>query len=265
MHTPFELAHMTWPEAQAVFAKNPIAFVPIGSCEPHCPHLPLDVDVTIALAQARVAAQRLADAGHAVIIAPPINYGLTNYAEGFAGRLTLRPGTLFVLLEDIVEALGQEGAQRIVLSNAHLEPAHIDVIRSLVLDFPGPTEKHRADMPHVIFPDNTRRRWAGTLGDEFKSGECHAGRYEGSIVLATDAEHVRRDEMARLKPVELGLIEGMQSGKLSFREMGSELAYCGDPAAATAAEGSVLLERLADMLVTSITETWPEIALPPQS
>lgn len=257
--TPHELVHMTWPEAQALFAKQPVAIVPIGSTEPHGPHLPLDVDVTIALAQARVTATRLAAAGVPVVIAPPVAYGLTNYAEGFAGRLTVRPGTLYVLLEDIVEALGQEGSMRIVLSNAHLEPAHIEIIRSLVLDFPGPGDPHRGHLPHVIFPDNTRRRWAGTLGDEFASGECHAGRYEGSIVLAADPEHVRRAEMARLAPVELGLIENMRAGKASFREMGSEEAYCGDPAAATAAEGVELLERLADMMVTSIEETWPEL------
>lgn len=259
MSSPFDLAHMTWPEAQALFAKNPIAFIPIGSTEPHGPHLPLDVDVTIALAQSRAACKRLESMGIASVIAPPVNYGLTNFTEGFAGRLTVRPGTLFSILEDVVEALGQEGAQRIVFSNAHLEPAHIEIIRAVAMDFPGPSNQHRDDLPHVIFPDNTRRRWAGTLGDEFKSGECHAGRYEGSIMMAADLAHVREDEAAKLKPVELGLIKSMQAGLGSFKEMGSEAAYCGDPAAATAAEGEDLLERLADMLVTSVLETWPDL------
>lgn len=259
MSAPYDLAHLTWPEAQALFAKDPIAIVPIGSTEPHGPHLPLDVDVTIAVAQAMRCAERLHAAGVPVVVAPPVNYGLTNYAEGFAGRLTIRPGTLYALLEDIVEALGQEGAQRIVLANAHLEPAHIGVIRALVKDFPGPGHPHRGDLPHVIFPDNTRRRWAGTLGAEFASGECHAGRYEGSIVLAADPEHVRADEMAKLEPIELGLIAGMQAGKKSFREMGSEAAYCGDPAAATAEEGTDLIDRLATMMLTCITETWPGV------
>lgn len=250
---------MTWPEASALFAKNPIAFVPIGSTEPHGPHLPLDVDVTIAVAQARAACRKLAAKGIPCLIAPPVNYGLTNFTEGFAGRLTLRPGTLFTLLEDVVEALGQEGANRIVLSNAHLEPAHIEIIRALVLDFPDPQPGSRSDKPHVIFPDNTRRRWAGTLGDEFKSGDCHAGRYEGSIVLAAEPEGVRMDELAKLEPVEIHLIESMRAGKKSFKEMGSAAAYCGDPAAATAEEGLDLIERLADMLVTCTLETWPEL------
>jgi creatinine amidohydrolase len=221
--------------------------------------LPLDVDVTIAVAQARAACELLTAQGVACFIAPPLAYGLTNFTEGFAGRLTLRPGTLFTLLEDVVEALGQEGAQRIVLSNAHLEPAHIEIIRALVLDFPAPQPGPRFDKPHVIFPDNTRRRWAATLGEEFVSGECHAGRYEGSIVMAADPESVRAGELAALEPVDLHLIDSMRAGKKSFREMGSEAAYCGDPAAATAEEGADLIERLAEMLVTSVRETWPEL------
>lgn len=255
----FDLVRMTWPEAQTLFAKNPIAFVPIGSTEPHGPHLPLDVDVTIAVAQARAACRRLAAAGIPCVIAPSINYGLTNFTEGFSGRLTIRPGTLFTLLEDVVESLGQEGAQRIVLSNAHLEPAHIEIIRALVLDFPEPKPGPRFDKPHVIFPDNTRRRWAGSLGDEFASGECHAGCYESSIVMAADPESVRLAELRKLEPINLDLIKSMQAGKKSFREMGSDSAYCGDPAAATAKEGQELIERLAEMLVTCTLETWPEL------
>ena len=148
---------------------------------------------------------------------------------------------------------------RIVLSNAHLEPGHIEVIRSLVTDFAGPSDERCRDKPHVIFPDNTRRRWAGTLGDEFLSGECHAGSYEASIVLAADPDAVRLNELRALPPVEIGLMEGMRAGKRSFKEMGSDAAYCGDPAAASAEEGQESIGRLADMLVTSILETWPEL------
>ena len=254
-----ELARMTWPEAQALIAKDPIAFLPIGSTEPHGPHLCLDTDVTIALAQTREACRRLEARGIPTLILPPVTYGLTNFTDGFAGRITIRPGTLFVLLEDICEGIGQEGVSRIVLSNAHLEPAHIEIIRSLVLDFAGPSDERCRDNPHVIFPDNTRRRWAGTLGPEFQSGDCHAGSYEASIVMAADPEGVRMDELRALEPVDLHLIESMRAGKRSFKEMGSEAAYCGDPASASTEEGLESIAALADMLCTSIDEAWPEL------
>ena len=50
---PHDLAKMTWPEAQALFDAKAVAILPVGSTEPHGPHLPLDTDVTIAHAQAR--------------------------------------------------------------------------------------------------------------------------------------------------------------------------------------------------------------------
>jgi creatinine amidohydrolase len=254
-----ELAHMSWPEAKAAFERDAIVILPIGSTEPHGPHLPLDTDVTIALAQARAAARRLEGEGVACVIAPPVAYGLTNFTEGFAGRITIRPGTLFSLVEDILLALGQEGCKRVVMSNAHLEPAHIKVLRSLVLDFEGPDCHPDTTAPHVIFPDNTRRRWAGTLGDEFQSGECHAGSYEASIVMVADPTAVRVGEMRKLPAVDLDLINSMQSGVGTFVEMGSENAYNGDPAAASEEEGHMRIEALADMICTSIRETWPEL------
>ena len=57
-----ELAKLTWREARACFDERLVALLPIGSTEPHGPHLPLDIDVTIAVAQARRAVEQLADA-----------------------------------------------------------------------------------------------------------------------------------------------------------------------------------------------------------
>ena len=49
-----DLAKRTWPEAEELFVPGTVAILPIGSTEPHGPHLPLDTDVTIALAQSRL-------------------------------------------------------------------------------------------------------------------------------------------------------------------------------------------------------------------
>ena len=97
------------------------------------------------------------------------------------------------------------------------------------------------------------------MGEEFASGDCHAGRYETSIVLAADGDAVRREDLEGLPPVEIGLIEKMRAGAESFLECGAERAYCGDPASASRDEGEDLLSRLADMIVRSVEETWPEL------
>ena len=51
-----DFAKLTWPEAKELFAADPVALLPVGATEAHGPHLPLDTDVTIAVAQARRAA-----------------------------------------------------------------------------------------------------------------------------------------------------------------------------------------------------------------
>ena len=250
-----ELAKLTWPAAARLFDARTIAILPTGATEPHGPHLPLDTDVTIALAQSRRAAQRLAELGLASFVLPPLAYGVTNYTTGFAGRVTLRPGTLWALVEDVVDALQQDGIRRIVIANAHLEPAQVAVLRGVVLDH-AVRDAHHAQ---VVFADNTRRRFAATLGDEFASGDCHAGRYESSVVLAADPGSVREEERSRLAPVAIGLLEKMKVGVTTFAAAGADRAYCGDPAAASAAEGRATIERLAEVVVAAAREAWPDL------
>lgn len=253
--TVSELAKCTWPEARALFEARTVAILPVGSTEPHGPHLPLDTDVTIAVAQSRRAAQRLGELGVRAMVLPPIAYGITRFTSGFPGRVTLRPGTLWALLEDVVLSLQQDGVRQLVLSNGHLEPEHVKILRGIEKDHPrrGPGEAQ------VLFPDNSRRRWAQTLGDEFGGGDCHAGSYESSIVMAADPAAVREPERLALPALRVDLIERMRAGAASFAEVGARDAYCGDPAAASAAEGRELVERLAEMIVTSVRETWPDL------
>ncbi|NOT28914.1 MAG: creatininase family protein [Planctomycetes bacterium] len=244
---------LTWPEARARFGPDLVVLLPIGSTEPHGPHLPLDTDVTIAVAQTNAAAAELARARVATLVLPALPYGVTYYTDGFEGRVTLRTGTLWAVLDDIVESLEEQGVRRVVFSNAHLEPAHVQVLRGVAMDHAQRTK----EKAQVLFPDNTRRRWAATLGEEFQSGDCHAGRYETSLVLAADSEHVR--EHAGLAPVTIDLLAKMKDGVRSFAQAGASAAYCGDPAAASAVEGRERIAALAAMIVASVRETWPEL------
>jgi len=250
-----DLAKRTWPEAAELLGPDVVALVPIGSTEPHGPHLPLDTDVTIAEAQTRRAAERLERDGLRTVILPAIPYGVTRWTSGFAGTIGLRPGTLWALLEDVVASLEEQGVRRVVFCNGHLEPEHVEVLRGVPLDHQAQDE----DTARVLFPDNTRRRWAATLGEEFASGECHAGRYESSIVLAADPDAVRDETRAGLPSVDIGLIERIRDGARNFKECGADEAYCGAPADATAEEGTDLIEALATMVVETVREAWPEL------
>ena len=248
-----DLAKLSSPEAREFFHARTIAILPCGATEPHGPHLPIDTDVTIAVAHARRAAGKLEALGVQALVLPPLAYGITNWTQGFPGRISIRTGTLFALVEDLLSALEFEGIRQLVVVNAHLEPENVRTLRNALLDR---AERHR-DRVHAVFADVTRRKFAEKLGAEFQSGDCHAGSYETSLVLAAEPAAVRPH--ASLPKVRIDLLEKSKAGVANFLAAGARDAYCGDPAAASAEEGRALLEVLADEVVALARASWPDL------
>lgn len=235
-------ADLTWEEVRAAAEAGAAALVPVGSTEAHGPHLPLATDVIIASEVAARAAAALEAQGKPAVVFPPLAYGVTEFAAGFAGTVSIRPETLRSLAVDLIRSLAGQGFAPVVLVNHHLEPAHFAALHAAAAEaLPAP----------VIVPDHRRRPWAPALGEEFCRGGSHAGRYETSLVLAARPDRVRplRRELAPL-PVDLG--RAIREGARNFREIGGDRAYFGDPAAATVEEGEALYERLVAQVVALV-------------
>ncbi|MFW5921365.1 MAG: creatininase family protein, partial [Polyangiales bacterium] len=137
--------------------------------------------------------------------------------------------------------------QGVVVCNAHLEPANINALTDAV-------EAAREQGARVSFPDVTRKPHALRLGDEFKSGACHAGRYEGSLVMAASPFLARREIAESLEPNPASLSKAIKEGKQTFADAGGPRAYFGWPADATEAEGDELYDVLADIFATAAAE-----------
>jgi creatinine amidohydrolase len=228
-------------------AGDAVAVLPLGAVEAHGPHLPVGTDVWIAEAMAREGARLLAAAGVEVLVLPSIAYAPAPFADGFAGTLSIRPETLTELIVDLAAALGRRGVATLALANAHFDPAQVGALRAAV-------ERIRErGAPRVVFPDVTRRALAARLGDEFRSGAAHAGRYETSILLAERPDLV--DDAARraLAAVPVSLSDAIRAGRADFAAAGLDAAYCGDPAAASAAEGRALVAELGRILAEAVT------------
>lgn len=238
----YDLADMTWTEVQALDPTRTLAILPVGAVEAHGPHLPLATDVVIAGAMTRAAATKLGAKGHPVLVLPPLTYTAAPFAAGFAGTASLRRETVTSTVIDLGACLARHGFRVLVLANAHLDPEHIASLEDAATVC---REEHRLT---VVFPDLTKRPWASRLTDEFKSGACHAGRYEGSIVLAAAPQLVRRATMQRLPPNPQSLSAAIRAGKRTFEEAGGLEAYFGAPAEATAEEGRATIEVLGDIL-----------------
>lgn len=182
------------------------------------------------------------------LVLPPLPYGVTRYAGAFPGAVSLSEETLVALLVDLCTDLLRQGFRHLVVVNNHFEPEHLRAIHRALDTVEARTGRA------VGYLDLTRRERAVRLPEEFRSGACHAGRYETSLVLAERPEWVHGERMRALPPIPISLVEAIQRGLRDFRAMGLEQAYCGAPAEATREEGEATFEILTDMLVGVIRD-----------
>jgi creatinine amidohydrolase len=188
----------------------------------------------------------LDEGGVTALIAPAVPYGVTECATGFAGAVSVPAAVLTAYLAAVVDGLLAQGLAHVCLVNNHLEPEHDNAVRAAAAG------EGRAGRASVACP--LTRRWARTLSAEFKSGACHAGRYETSIVQAAAPALVDEVARAALPEVPISLSEKLKAGVTTFAAMGMQNAYAGAPAAATAAEGEEQLRQLAAMIVAEVRE-----------
>ena len=241
------LATHTTASLETLLAGNRgvIALVPVGSTEPHGPHLGLGADVVISAAACLRAAELIEKRGTmTALIAPAVGYGVTDCAVGFSGAVSIPAAVLTAYLAAICDGLLATGIRHVCLVNNHLEPAHDAAVRAVL---PGREKRVSVACPLT-------KRWARTLSAEFKSGQCHAGRYETSILMAAAPELVHEPMRVRLPPVPISLSDKLRDGVATFEAMGMQAAYAGDPAAASVEEGEQLIQRLGEMVVGEILE-----------
>jgi creatinine amidohydrolase len=240
------LAELTWREVEALDRGRAVALLPVGAVEAHGPHLPLATDGVIAAAMAEAAARRLARRGLVPLLLPALPYTAAPFAAAFPGTLSIPPAAVSGMVAGIGRALAGWGVPVLALANAHLDPAHLESLHVA-------EEALRAEgRPAVAFPDLTRRPWALRLTDEFRSGACHAGRFEGSIVLAARPDLVREELRRALPENPASLSRAIRDGKATFAEAGGPDAYFGAPAAATREEGEATIEILGEILEEAV-------------
>jgi creatinine amidohydrolase len=233
-----ELSEMTWEEVRELDRARTVAVLPVGAIEAHGPHLALATDVVIARGMARVGAARLRAAGHHA--AP--------FGAAFAGTLSIRAETVTALVLDLARELTRHGFAALGIANAHLDPTHLRSLADAV------DRAREEGLLPIAWPNLTRQPWAARLTEEFQSGACHAGRFEGSIVLAERPELVRADTAAKLAPNPASLSVAIREGRQTFEEAGGPRAYFGAPAEATAQEGRATLEVLGTILEEATIE-----------
>ncbi len=239
------LSDLTFEGARELLSTGAHALLPTGAVEAHGPHLPLGTDVIIAEGAALRTAELLEARGIHALVLPPISYSVAEYAKGFAGTLSLPADVVRAQVREVILAAWRAGFRSVVLCNAHLEPANRAVLK-------GACEEANLAGARAAFPDVVRREHAARLGEEFRSGACHAGRYETSLVLSAEPTLVNTGVQRGLAPNPASLSNAIRDGKTSFEEAGGPHAYFGWPAEASKAEGDELYRVMAEIFAAAV-------------
>ena len=217
-----QLGRQTWPEAAD---GRRLLLIPLGSCEQHGPHLPLDTDTRIAVAVADDAARRRPD----LVVAPALAYGASGEHADFAGTLSIGLAAVEQVVVELVRSA--DHFRGVVLVNGHGGNAH--AVDRAVRTLQAEGRAALAWFPRV------------------PGGDAHAGRTETSIVLAIAPDLVHLDRAEAGNPTPLSdLLPALESGGVRAVSANGVL---GDPAGASAGEGRGLLDALATDLITTLT------------
>jgi creatinine amidohydrolase len=218
------LEELTWPEAKARFAADPVVVMPIGAAaKAHGPHLPLKTDAITARALAQALVERLP-----VIAAPVLGFGFYPAFTSFAGSQHLGVETFKTLVRELLGNFTAHGVRRIALLNTGVS-----------------TEKPLDEVAAAAGADVLvlHMRLMGQAAEaliENKSGG-HADERETSVVLALEPRSVRLDKLALEGPFEV-------------------TGATGDPRRATAFKGERLLAARTNDMVAALARRWPDLS-----
>ena len=207
-----------------------IIAVPIGSCEQHGPHLPLDTDTRIATALADSLADKY-DEGD-VLVAPPITISASGEHAGFPGTLSVGTSVFEHLVVELVRSADWSGG--VVLVNGH--------------------GGNRRPVERAVRLLHSEGRRVLSWWPQVAGGDAHAGDTETSMMLALAPDLVRMHlaEIGVTAPL-VDLIDELRAGGVISVSRNGVL---GDPLRASANAGRNMLTRLSIDLVAAVEEWW---------
>ena len=107
------LEDLNWMDVEKYLEHEDRLMLITGATEQHG-YLSLLTDIKVPLALADAASQATG-----VLVAPPLNFGVSPYFLAYPGTLSLRAATLGAAVEDIVRSAYGHGFRRILIINGH--------------------------------------------------------------------------------------------------------------------------------------------------
>ncbi|HUI89448.1 MAG TPA: creatininase family protein [Anaerolineales bacterium] len=104
---------LNWMEVEKYLQKEDRLILIFGATEQHG-YLSLLTDIKVPLALADSASQATG-----VLVAPPLNFGVSPYFLAYPGTLSLKVSTLIAAAEDMVRSAYGHGFRRVLILNGH--------------------------------------------------------------------------------------------------------------------------------------------------
>jgi len=180
------LAELGWPDVEEYLRRDDRLILVVGSTEQHGRHMTFASDVWQPWEIARRLSERTG-----VLLAPPLNYGMSLHHLDFPGSLSLRPQTLVAVIVDLLHSAHGHGFRHILLLNGHGgNTASLQAALAEVLDELRDLEVWQVQwwqLPEVarIFASAFPQQPAG-----------HADAGETSVILAIRPDVVRLERAA---------------------------------------------------------------------
>jgi creatinine amidohydrolase len=107
------IEELNWNDVENYLARENRLILVLGTCEQHG-YLSLMTDIRIPMALADSVSKQTG-----VLIAPPLNFGVSPGFMSYPGTLSIRASTFFLMVEDILRAAYAHGFRRIFILNGH--------------------------------------------------------------------------------------------------------------------------------------------------
>lgn len=233
-----------------------VVVIPLGACEQHGPHLPLDTDTVIAAELARRLGARLGERREpvAAMIAPSITIGASGEHHRFAGTLSIGTAVLSEMIVEIVRSA--DWADAVVIVNAH--GGNADALRVAAEVLAGSTPPLVVWSPRRSVIPDAPETIAGAITLE---ADLHAGSIETSVMLAIDPRAVHLERIGSdHEPVTTTVAALRRHGVAAVSPTG----ILGDPRHVDADWGARILDAWVDDLERSIDDQLPPSATAPR-
>ncbi len=230
-----------------------VCIITMGVVEKHSEHLPLGTDFLNGHKMACLAAEK-----EPAVVFPPFYFGQIYEARCFPGTITIKPALLLDLIQGVLDEIGRNGFEKIIVVNAHGGNNHL-------LSFLAQCDLWE-EKPYTVYTytrllsPERQKAWKSICETPVHGHACEC---ETSITMANHPELVRKDLILAEPADPLGRMAHLPSmfAGISWYSDYPE-HYAGDARAASEEKGHALRSLVVDSLAEFVAAVKADQVVP---